>query len=223
MARFNITLPNFIADKLAEDAARQKMPRSTLIAQHIEQHYEGRSAADFEEEIREVRAETAEIVQRVRSEFDKRMQILVAEHEAEKQQMKADCERRLEEVAAENAASVQQFENELEQLETVTKNLDYDLKASEQRNASAVEKFRQLEASKNTIVAGLQHEAELLQQKISNLETLLQMERQISSELRHDKVSILKQLELVTLRLPAPHVGFWTKLFGVSRHEKKES
>jgi vacuolar-type H+-ATPase subunit I/STV1 len=223
MARFNITLPNFIADKLAEDAARQKMPRSTLIAQHIEQHYEGRSAADFEEEIREVRAETAEIVQRVRSEFDKRMQTLVAEHEAEKQQMKADCERRLEEVAAENAASIQQFENELEQLETVTKNLDQDLKASEQRNASAVEKFRQLEVSKNTIVAGLQHEAELLQQKISNLETLLHVERQISSELRHDKVSVLKQLELVTLRLPAPQVGFWTRLFGVSRREKKES
>jgi chromosome segregation ATPase len=223
MARFNITLPNLIAEKLDNDAARQKIARSTLIAQHIEQHYEGRSAADFEEEIRQVRAETADVVQRVRNEFDKRTQTLVAEHEAERQQIRADCEKRIEEITADNAASAQQFENELEQLETVTRNLDRDLKASEQRNAAAVEKYRQLETSKNTIVAGLQHEVELLQQKIANLETLLRTELEIVSELRHDKESIQKQLELVTLRLPAPQVSFWTRLFNGFRREKKKS
>jgi hypothetical protein len=223
MARFNITLPNLIAEKLDNDAARQKIARSTLIAQHIEQHYEGRSAADFEEEIRQVRAETANVVQRVRNEFDKRTQTLVAEHEAERQQIRTDCEKRIEEITADNAASAQQFENELEQLETVTRNLDRERKAAEQRNAAAVEKYRQLETSKNTVVAGLQHEVELLQQKIVNLETLLRTEREIVSELRHDKESIQQQLELVTLRLPAPQVSFWTRLFSGSRREKKES
>jgi hypothetical protein len=35
-----------------------------------------------------------------------------------------------------------------------------------------------------------------------------------------DKESIQKQLELVKLRLPAPKVGFWARLFGGGR--KKE-
>lgn len=217
MARFNITLPDFVAGKLDEDASRQKIARSTLIAQHIEQHYEGKSASEFEEEIRQVRAETADVVQRVRNEFDKRTQTLVAEHETEKQQLQADCEKRLEQIAADSATTVQQFENELEQLETVTKNLDHNLKASEERNAAAVEKFRQLESSKNAVVTGLQHEVELLQQKVGHLETLLHTEREITSELRNDKESIQKQLELVTLRLPAPQVGFWARLFGGSK------
>jgi hypothetical protein len=220
MARFNITLPNLVAEKLGDDAARQKMPRSTLIARHIEQHYEGRSTADFEEEIRQMRAETADVVQRVRNEFDKRTQALVAENEAEKQQIRADCEKRIEEITADSAASVQQFENELEQLETVTRNLDRDLKASEQRNAAAVEKYHQLESSKNTVVTGLQHEVELRQQTVANLETLLHLEREINSELRRDKESVQRQLELVTLRLPAPQVGFWTRLFGGFGREK---
>jgi hypothetical protein len=83
-----------------------------------------------------------------------------------------------------------------------------------------VEKLRQSEASKNTVVTGLQHEKELLQEKLTTSETLLQNERSLTSELRRDKESIQKQLELVTLRLPAPKVGFWARLFGGGR--KKE-
>lgn len=44
--------------------------------------------------------------------------------------------------------------------------------------------------------------------EVANLETLLTTERGITAELRRDKESIQKQLELVTLRLPAPKVGF---------------
>ena len=83
-----------------------------------------------------------------------------------------------------------------------------------------MEKLRQSEASKNTVVTGLQHEKELLQEKLTTSETLLQNERSLTSELRRDKESIQKQLELVTLRLPAPKVGFWARLFGDGR--KKE-
>jgi hypothetical protein len=80
--------------------------------------------------------------------------------------------------------------------------------------------FRQSEASKNTVVTDLQHENELLNEKLTTSETLLQAERDITSELRRDKESIQKQLELVTLRLLAPKVSFWARLFGSGR--KKE-
>jgi len=80
--------------------------------------------------------------------------------------------------------------------------------------------LRQSEASKNTVVTCLQHENELLEQKVVHLETLLQTERGFNSEPRRDKESIQKKLELVTLRLPAHKVGFWARLFGGVR--KKE-
>ncbi|MGA3360323.1 MAG: hypothetical protein ABSC87_08985 [Halobacteriota archaeon] len=66
----------------------------------------------------------------------------------------------------------------------------------------------------------LQHENELLQQKLTTSETLLQTEKGLNADLRRDKESIQKQLGLVTLRLPAPKVGFWARLFGGGR--KKE-
>jgi len=37
-----------------------------------------------------------------------------------------------------------------------------------------------------------------------------------------DKESIQKQLELVTLRLPAPKVGFWARLFGGRKKETED-
>ena len=74
-----------------------------------------------------------------------------------------------------------------------------------------LEKLRQLGASKNSVVIGLQHKNKLLQ-KVTNWETLLQTETSLNSELRRDKESIEKQLELATLQfLPAPNVGFWAR------------
>jgi hypothetical protein len=43
---------------------------------------------------------------------------------------------------------------------------------------------------------------------------LLQTEKGLNSELRRDKESTQKQLELVTLRLLAHEVGFRARLFG---------
>lgn len=214
MARFNITLPEFIAKKLDEDAGNQDKARSTLIAQYIEQHYEGKSEADIDAEIARLRTESADIVQRARSEHEKKVERLITEHETELQRIRTDCEKQVQQLSVDNTATTQQFEDELEKLEAITQKLSNDLKASEERNASAVEKLRQSETSKNTVVTGLQHENELLQQKVTNLETLLQTERGITSELRRDKETIQKQLELVTLRLPAPRVSFWARLFG---------
>lgn len=191
-----------------------------LIAQYIEQHYEGRSEADIEAEIARLRKESADIVQRARNEHEKKVQKLVADHKTELQQVRANCEKQIEQITADSAAILQQLEDDVERLETILEKHKNDLKSSEERNASAVEKLRQLEISKNTVVTGLQHENELLQQKVTHLETLLQTERGLTSELRRDKETAQKQLELVTLRLPAPKVGFWSRIFGGGR--KKE-
>jgi len=49
----------------------------------------------------------------------------------------------------------------------------------------------------------------------------LRIEKKITNwELRRDKETIQKHLELVTLRWPAPKVGFWSRIFGGV--EKKE-
>jgi 16S rRNA U516 pseudouridylate synthase RsuA-like enzyme len=48
--------------------------------------------------------------------------------------------------------------------------------------------------------------------------------RALTSELHHDKDKLQKQLELVTLRLPAPKVGFWARLFwrrGIERRIRR--
>jgi metal-responsive CopG/Arc/MetJ family transcriptional regulator len=221
MARFNITLPDSVAKKLDEDAENQNIARSTLIAQYIEQHYEGKSEADIEAEITRLRTESADIVQRARSEHEKKLQKLIADHENELQQVRTDFERQMEQINADNAAATQLLEDDVERLETISEKYKNDLESSEERNASAMEKLRQSEASKNTVVTGLQHENELLGQQVTHLETLLQTERGLTSELRRDKESVQKQLELVTLRLPAPKVGFWTRLFGSVRRREK--
>ncbi len=83
MARYNITIPDSIAKRLDEDAENQEMARSTLIAQYIEQHYEGKSEADIDAEITRLRTKSADIVQRVRIEHEKKVEHLLSTHEAE--------------------------------------------------------------------------------------------------------------------------------------------
>lgn len=214
MARYNITIPDSIAKRLDEDAENQDMARSALIAQYIEHHYEGKSEADIDAEITQLRAESADVAQHAQLEHEKKVQHLIATHENELHQIRIDHEKQIEQINADHIAVAKQLEDDVERLEAISEKSKYDLKLSEERNASAVQKLRDSEASKKTVVTGLQHENELLQQKITNLETLLQTEKGLNSDLRSDKESIQKQLELVTLRLPAPKVGFWARLFG---------
>ena len=223
MARFNITLPDSIAKQLDEDAGNQDKARSTLIAQYIEQHYVGKSEADIDAEISRLRTESANIVARVRNEHEKKVQKLIIDHETELQQIRTDYERQIEQINADNAAATQQLEIDVERLETILEKHKNDLQSSEEGNAASMEKLRQSEASKNTVVTGLQNEKELLEQKVEHLDTLLQTERSVNSDLRRDKESIQKQLELVTLRLPAPKVGFWASIFssGSKKEEQK--
>ncbi len=55
------------------------------------------------------------------------------------------------------------------------------MKGSMDRNASAVEKLQQSEASGNAAI-GMQHQIELVQRKVANLEMLLHIEGGIALE-----------------------------------------
>jgi len=233
MVKFTITLPDSVAEKLDADVSEQETPRSTLIARYIEQHYEGagQPVVDYDEiiqtiktkhedEVRQIneaheadlaklRDSYADVMQRARQEHEEKIQRGTDDHEekvrqlceghkAEVQQIRAECDKRAEEA--------KQLEGDVERLEGITNKLDGERKASE--------------ASKNVVVTGMQHEIELMQQKVSSLEDTLHIEREHLSELRRDKEDCKKQLELVTLRLPAPRVGLLARLFGGGKKDR---
>jgi len=50
--------------------------------------------------------------------------------------------------------------------------------------------------------------------QIKTLEDKLAIFTGLNNDLKADKENLQKQLELVTLRLPPPRVGFWARLFG---------
>jgi metal-responsive CopG/Arc/MetJ family transcriptional regulator len=192
MARFSFSIPDEVAEMIDRDVENKGTSRSRLIAEYIERHYKGETQ----------RIESVEIVQRVKSEHEKRVQHLITKHDAAVQQIQTECEKRVEDIKADNAANTQQLESDVERLETITEKLENDFKASEERNASLREKLRQSEASTNDVFTGLQQKLELFKQKVTNLEDNLHIERGHVAELRQDKEYLQKQLELVTLRLP---------------------
>ncbi len=61
MAKFTITLPDPVAENLDADVADQGVPRSTLIARYIEQHYAdaGGSEVDCDVIIEELKTKHA--------------------------------------------------------------------------------------------------------------------------------------------------------------------
>ena len=78
-----------------------------------------------------------------------------------------------------------------------------------------------LEASKATVVQGVQNELAVTQGNVKNLSEQLEMHKQIIHDLKEDKEQLRKQLELVTLRLPAPREGFWSRVFGRRKKEQE--
>jgi hypothetical protein len=61
---YTITLPAHITAKLQAENEESKTPKSTLIAQHLEEYYNTAPAAQYEAKIQEIRAE----IQRVKDE-----------------------------------------------------------------------------------------------------------------------------------------------------------
>jgi len=68
-------------------------------------------------------------------------------------------------------------------------------------------------------VSGLQNELDTARTQIKTLEDKLAIFTGLNNDLKSDKENLQKQLELVTLRLPPPRVGFWARLFGGGKKE----
>jgi hypothetical protein len=58
---------------------------------------------------------------------------------------------------------------------------------------------------------------------MKSLEEKLAIYVGLNNDLKADKEILQKQVELLTLRLPAPKVGFWRRLFGSRKEQKVQS
>jgi chromosome segregation ATPase len=173
MARFTITLPEKVASKLATDEGKLKTPRSTLIAQYLEQHYTQKPAAEYETALR-------------KSQEDK--------------EQARECRERAEKLTGELREIGRQLETAMEELRKAA------TKAS----------------SQDTVITGLQNELESVKAQTKNLDEKLVIYSGIINDLKADKETLQKQLELVTLRLPAPRVGFWSRVFGSGKKKEED-
>ncbi len=73
------------------------------------------------------------------------------------------------------------------------------------------------------ITNALRHEQELTQTKLEATQRELQLERDHSREIRDTMEQLQKQLELVTLRLPAPKAGFWSRILNRGKAKEAEN
>ena len=112
MARFTITLPESVAAKLAADEERRGTPRSTIIAQYLDEHYSQKPAADYEEALHEMQQQAALLEDEV--------QQLTKDNAARMQQAQKE--------AAEKATSqdivIKGLQNELENAQKDVKSLN---------------------------------------------------------------------------------------------------
>ncbi len=127
--------------------------------------------------------------------------------------------------AAKNAASqettIKGLRDELATTKQRVSDLEQELTAKSERVQQLEEHVQGLEAqaaqeagSRETVTLGLQHRLELAQKDVSSLHEQLVMHKGQIQSMERDKEHLQKQLELVTLRLPAPKEGFWARTFG---------
>ena len=62
--------------------------------------------------------------------------------------------------------------------------------------------------AQDIVITGLQNELEMVRTQVKTLQEKLVIYTGLNNDLKADKEALQKQLELVTLRLPAPRVGF---------------
>ncbi len=228
MARFNITLPDALEEKLELEASSSKTKKSTLIAKFIKERYEGTSLAEYEEQLQKCKDENAILWHKI-GQFKEDTAENAAAHAIVVKELQAEFEtakiltKNLEEGAAEKDTKIQQLEQDLtaalgtvEALEQSSQDLIGKLKAEgENYERSLAEQecrhkdtLNEEEHRHTNVANALRHEQELTAAKLESVQLQLQQERDHNLELRTDKEKLQNQLELVTLRLPAPKEGF---------------
>ena len=176
-------------------------------------------------------------VQQLRAECDKRAEeAKQLEDDVERLEgIMNKLDRELNEAEASKNTVVNELQNELEttknHAKTLEKQLADDILSMQYLKQEAQESATQAQealtqakvaksaaahesASHQVVVQGLQNELEKSTIQLKRLKTSLFTSTGIINDLKADKQSLQKQLELVTLRLPAPKGGFWARLFG---------
>ncbi|MGZ4903788.1 MAG: hypothetical protein ACXVIG_04405 [Halobacteriota archaeon] len=253
--RFTINLADSVARSLEDDAKASGMPRSTLIAHYIAEHYERASLPDFEEQIFKLKSMHEDEMTFTKREYERQLTALQEKYDVdlqlcrdaglelqqnqigEIQQLRAEYEGKCEERCAayearitELAASTYELEIAHQKAEDNNQNLMAKLKAEgeDYQRALAEQEHRHqdvLDAKErrhNDITKALRHEQELTESKLQATQRELQLERDHNLELRNDKEKLQKQLELVTLRLPAPKEGFWARVWGRKKRSNSQ-
>jgi DNA repair exonuclease SbcCD ATPase subunit len=234
--RFNISLPDSLKAQLQTDAEKQGVAASKLITTYIAEHYATTEALErfgsleqecitMQEQLTQERNQAAQLAEE-QAAVAKELQ---NELQNEKTRMKT-----LAQGVVDKDDKIQLFEQDLtkaqemiQQLEQSTQELQAKLKAESETYQQAITErerhhkdvLNEEERRHTDIANALRHEQELTQSKLEARQRELQREQEINRELRTDKEQLQKQLELVTLRLPAPKGSFWSRVFG----RKKEA
>ncbi len=192
--RFTINLDDSVAQSLDNDAKVSGMKRSTLIAHYIAERYEQAALPDSEEQIFKLKQQHEDEMAYTKKDYERQLRGL----QEEIQKLRADSEGRYEQQAASYEKQIAERNEELQSVKL---------------------RLFNTEKSNKDIITGMQHGNELLQSQMQAVQRELQLERDHNLELRTDKEQLQKQLELVTLRLPAPKEGFWARTFGRRKKE----
>ena len=86
--------------------------------------------------------------------------------------------------------------------------------ADKEAESSALQAQVKEHTDQDTAIKGLQQQLDTARTQIKTLEDKLTLFTRLNNDLKADKENLQEQLELVTLRLPAPRVGFWARLVG---------
>lgn len=89
-----------------------------------------------------------------------------------------------------------------------------------EQGAQELIKEAEQERTSEAVRTGVQHEQELTQNNLKKTEEHVVELKGTIQDLKEDKQTLQKQLELVTLRLPAPREGLLARIFGRKKEVK---
>ncbi len=237
--RFSVSLSHATVGRVKEQAAAEDLPLSATLARIIDEYYTSTAVADCAKQLEGLQHKYEEAERRADTEVDALTKQL--ERESERATQAAGVQEAyikelgdelqivktriisLEDEVADKNDLINSLEQEKQsiraQIEEELAAKDEDIRKLEEGVPELIKRLEEERASKVTVTTGLQHEVELLQTNMKGLEEQLVTHKGIIQGLEKDKESLQKQLELVTLRLPAPKEGFWSRVFGRRKKE----
>lgn len=229
------------------DAAEQQADTEVSALKRQLQREQGearRQAASQDARLQELQHEleaattTTKKVERELTNKDDNLRRLEQELQGVKGQLTQERDQETQKAASKDTV-IKELQQELENAKTRTTQLERQLAASTeelQHYEEDAEKadaeiqrlhheLTTLEASKATVVQGVQSELAVAQNNVKNLSEQLQMHKQIihnleedKKQLLHDKDQLQKQIMVM---LPAPKQSWWSRVFGRRKKEQE--